>query len=297
VNGSRSLVVNADDFGIGPDTSRGILDLGREGLVTSTVMLVNSPHAEPAVRAWRQNAQKPELGWHPCLTLDRPVLSAGMVPSLVGSDGCFHRLGSFLRRLCLRQIRPAEIVAEYQAQYARFIDLVGRPPLVVNTHHHVQVFPVVSKALAKVLEGRRPAPYVRRVREPWRVLAWVPGARIKRLVLTSLGRLDARRHAAQGLPGNDWLAGVTDPPCVGDPFFLTRWLARMPGRVVELTCHPGYRDDTLLGRDATEGGWQMERRVSEMERLRDPRFLEAVARAGFQLVAPSDLAGKQSRAA
>ena len=34
----RYLVVTADDFGIGPATSRGILDLAGEGLVTATVL-------------------------------------------------------------------------------------------------------------------------------------------------------------------------------------------------------------------------------------------------------------------
>src|SRR5437588_127944 len=44
----RCLVVVADDFGIGPATSRGILDLAAKGLVTGTVLLVNSPYAEEA---------------------------------------------------------------------------------------------------------------------------------------------------------------------------------------------------------------------------------------------------------
>ena len=50
----RFLVVTADDFGIGPATTHGILELALQGRVTATVLLVNSPHAEAAVRAWRQ---------------------------------------------------------------------------------------------------------------------------------------------------------------------------------------------------------------------------------------------------
>src|SRR5262249_60479832 len=82
VDGKRYLIVAADDFGIGPATSQGILDLAVLGRVTATVLLVNSPYAEPAVRAWRQAGQPVELGWHPCLTLDRPVLPPEIVPSL-----------------------------------------------------------------------------------------------------------------------------------------------------------------------------------------------------------------------
>ena len=94
----RYLLVTADDYGIGPETSRGILDLGREGLVTSTVLLVTSPHASAAVQAWCEAGQPVELGWHPCLTLDRPVLPVDQVPTLVDSEGRFWPLGKFLRR-------------------------------------------------------------------------------------------------------------------------------------------------------------------------------------------------------
>ena len=38
----RRLVVIADDYGIGPDTSAGILELARKGIVTGSVLLVNS---------------------------------------------------------------------------------------------------------------------------------------------------------------------------------------------------------------------------------------------------------------
>src|SRR5205085_8683182 len=134
-----------------------------------------------------------EMGWHPCLTLDRPVLPAGAVPSLVGPDGLFWPLGRLVRRLYRGEVRPAEIEAELRAQYRRFLDLVGTPPPVVNAHHHVQVFPPVGAVLRRVLAGQAPLPYLRRVQEPWSMIGRVPGARPKRAVLTLLGRREARR--------------------------------------------------------------------------------------------------------
>src|SRR5438552_321647 len=144
---TRFLVVIADDFGIGPETSRGILELAQRGAVTGTVLLVNSPHAEADVAAWRRGGGRPQLGWHPCLTLDAPVLPPGRVPSLVGPDGRFWRLGQFLRRLLRRRLRAEEMAAELRAQLRRFHDLVGSAPRLVNAHHHVQVFPPVGPIL------------------------------------------------------------------------------------------------------------------------------------------------------
>jgi predicted glycoside hydrolase/deacetylase ChbG (UPF0249 family) len=263
--------------------------------VTGAVLLVNSPFAEQEVRAWRQAGMPMDLGWHPCLTLDQPILPAGRVPSLVGPDGYFHRLGTLIRRLFLGRIRAAEVAAEFHAQYERYRDLLGRPPAVVNSHHHVQVFRPIGKILCQVLSQDRPLPYMRRIREPLRALVRVPGARTKRVLLSLLGRWNARRQKRGGFPGNDWLAGITDPPWVADPEFLARWLTRVPGQVVELTCHPGRMDTTLVGRDCTLTDGQLHRRVNEFQLLQQANFKEACRRAGFALVSPSELAHIQRR--
>lgn len=285
----RYLTVIADDYGIGPETSRGILDLARRGAVTGTVLLVHTAHAEADVAAWRRAGPRAELGWHPCLTLDAPVLPAGRVPSLVAPDGRFWRLGQFATRLLRGRIRHEEIEAELRAQLRRFRDLVGAAPGLVNAHHHVHVFSAVGVILERILSEQRPLPYVRRVREPWRLLATVPGARVKRAFLSLLGRRAAPRMARAGFPGSDWHLGITDPPYVADPDFFVRWLRQAPGRVVELCCHPGFFDPTLLGRDCSAGDGHQMRRVREHELLCQPAFVEACRRAGFVLAVPGEL--------
>jgi predicted glycoside hydrolase/deacetylase ChbG (UPF0249 family) len=291
MDASRFLVVTADDYGIGPETSRGVLDLAACGVVSSAVLLVNAPHAADAVRAWRRSGVPLELGWHPNLTLDRPAAGAAAVPSLVGPDGRFFPLGAFVRRLLLGLARPRDLERELAAQYRLFLDLVGRPPTLVNTHQHVAVFPPVGDLLLAVLRRQRARPYFRRVREPWATLRRVPGARPKRLLLNALGRPFARRLERAGYPGNDWLVGVADPDGADDPDFFARWLRWAPGRVVELMCHPGHRDSTLVGRDcAAPDDGLMRRRPAELALLARPDFLDACRRAGFRLVAPSALA-------
>ena len=284
----RYLIVTADDYGIGPETSRGVLDLALARKVTATVLLVNSPYAEQAVREWTRAGQPMELGWHPCLTLDQPILPPNRVRTLVDSDGRFWSLGHFIRHLVSGHILAVEIEAELRAQYHRFRELTGQFPSVVNTHHHVQVFPPVGQALYQLFDHYFPLPYLRRVRESWATLVNVPGARAKRLFLTTLGRRDARRQDHAGFPGNDWLAGVTDPPCVRDPNFMSRWIAHTPGEVIELTCHPGHFDKTLIGRDCTADDGQLERRQRELELLQSPSFDEACRNARLALIAPRE---------
>src|SRR5262249_45752301 len=106
---TRFLCVIADDYGIGPETSRGILEVAGKGALGGTVVLVNPPYAADAVRCWRQAGAPLEMGWHPCLTLDRPLVPPGRVPSLVGPDGNFWPLGKFLARVALGRVRAAEV--------------------------------------------------------------------------------------------------------------------------------------------------------------------------------------------
>jgi chitin disaccharide deacetylase len=291
MDATRYLVVVADDYGIGPETSRAILELARRGVLGGAVLLVNSPYAADAVRAWRASGVTAELGWHPCLSMDPPCAPAARVPTLIGTNGCLWPLGAFLTRLHSWRIRAAEIAAELEAQFDYFVTLVGRPPALVNAHQHVALFPPVGAILERLLKRRCPTPpYVRRVREPWALLARVPGARPKRALLNVLGRRQGRRLDRAGFPGNDWLAGVTDPKWVTDPAYFRRWLAAVPGHVVELCCHPGHHDPTLVGRDCRSADDPLlRRRVDEMRLLGDPDFPLAVRDAGFVPIPPSDL--------
>src|SRR5947209_2079408 len=105
MNAARWLVVVADDYGIGPETSRGIVELAQLGVVTGTVLLTNSPHAEDAVRRWRAARPAADLGWHPCLTMDRPLCRVEDVPTLVGPHGRMGPLRWFLPRLLSGRVR------------------------------------------------------------------------------------------------------------------------------------------------------------------------------------------------
>lgn len=280
----RYLLITADDFGIGPSTNRGILELASLGLVTSTVLLVNSPYAEDGVERWKQSGSKLELGWHPCLTLDGPVSPVGQIPSLVDAEGKFFPLGKFVKRLVLGRVKRGEIRIELTAQYQRFRELVGIEPFNINGHHHIHQFRKVGKVLIDVMKDLNPKPFLRRGWEFRSTLERVPGVRKKRWVLRTLGAIAAKRQRKAGFPGNDELLGITDPQFVSDPDFFPRWLHHSRGRFAELMVHPGYFDETISGRDGSVADGQLQRRAVELVRLKDPCFREAVNAAGFELV-------------
>jgi predicted glycoside hydrolase/deacetylase ChbG (UPF0249 family) len=287
---TRYLIVTADDFGIGPPTSKGILGLAQLGRLTTSVLLVNSPYAEESIAAWRCEGEPIDLGWHACLTLDRPVSPPRKVPSLVDADGRFRPLAPFLKRVALGLVRRDDVRREFQAQCERFIELTGRPPAIVNSHHHIHAIRMIGRELAGVSARFENRPFVRRVREPWRKIASIPGARGKRILLNLIGSGEARRLDRRGYPGADWLAGVSDCRTSYDPELIVDWLSNIPGRNVEWACHPGEFDPTLAGRDGDLDDGSLEWRVNELAMLADDRFVAACRRAGFVVASPSILA-------
>src|SRR5689334_19016665 len=90
----RPLTIVADDYGIGRETSRGILDLALGGRATAALLIPNAPDAHRAARAWLAAEPPADLGWHANLTIDRPILPPARVPSLVRADGTFWPLRS-----------------------------------------------------------------------------------------------------------------------------------------------------------------------------------------------------------
>ena len=286
MNTSRALIVIADDFGIGPQTTRGILELAASGVLSGTVLLVNSPYAESAIASWRAAGRPLELGWHPCLTMDQPIAPIDRVRSLVNGTGQMWPLGRFLVRLTLGLVKPDHLRIELQAQYERFIALTGHAPTLVNSHQHVALFGPVGVILREVLRSQPTRPYLRRVCEPMRTLCRVPGAWIKRLGLSTLGRIQSRAQDREGFPGANWLAGITDPAWIKDPTFFKRWLNTITGPSVELMVHPGYLDETLIGRDCGADDGLLQRRVDELDLLTQPSFLDDCRAAGFHIVSP-----------
>lgn len=293
---ARLLLVTADDYGIGPETSRGILDLAKTGKISATALIVNTADSQFAVAAWRKAGRPLELGWHPNLTLDRPLLPPNRIPSLVDSRGQFWNLGRFLLRAQLGRIRHEDVVAELTAQCERYGELVGALPRLVNSHQHVAAFGPVGAALLEVLDQKKARPFIRRIGEPAATLWRVPGARCKRLILSWHGRSLARLCRERGYPGCDVMIGITNPSNVFDDSYFARWLDTTPGERVELMCHPGHEDATLIGRDCP-AGIGIQRRVREMELMQRPDFLASLRLAGFRVATIDDFVPGASRLA
>lgn len=128
----KQLIVNADDYNLTPGVCRGILAAHQEGVVTSTTFMVNLPGARASAHLAGKN---PELGvgLHLNLTKGKPVSPREKVPSLVQENGEFipHKLHPQSR------LSREEILLEWEAQLQKFIELMGKAPSHLDSHHHI----------------------------------------------------------------------------------------------------------------------------------------------------------------
>jgi len=144
----RRIIVNADDFGLCGDVTRGILDAHANGQVSSTTLMVNAPGTDEAVEA-AQRHPRLGVGLHFNLTEGRPLAD---VPSLVDGSGRFLLRGELVRRCLRRSVDPADVTREFGAQLARIHDL-GIVPTHVDSHQHVHMAPWILRGMAPVLAG------------------------------------------------------------------------------------------------------------------------------------------------
>jgi predicted glycoside hydrolase/deacetylase ChbG (UPF0249 family) len=208
---TRRLIVNADDFGLTRGVSEGILAAHRHGIVTSTTALVTSGIDADLVARARGSALG--IGLHVNLTLGRPLTRGA---SLVDEGGRFVRDA---RRAAARA-RAGEVDAEVAAQVARFVDLFGRPPTHLDTHHHVGLHPPVRESVLAA---------ARRLGVPVR----------------SQDAMARARARIAGLRTPDHFFGESGPDAYWTPARTLAHLRALPPGVSEFMAHPGWFDDDL----------------------------------------------------
>jgi predicted glycoside hydrolase/deacetylase ChbG (UPF0249 family) len=233
--GEIRLVVNADDFGMSPAISRGILRAHREGIVTSTSLLGTTPDL-PGARAMLAEAPTLGVGVHLALCGGRPVAHPDSIPSLLTPEGKLPARGQeFIAAWAKGRIIPAEVERELDAQVAR-VRAAGIAIDHLDTHHHLGFLPVVGRAVEAVARRHGIAGIRSAVERP--TLAWVTDPRrgLEAGVITlsawlTRRQLGARRHGPQS-----W--GYVESGHLDDIRIL-EIIGRLGPGPHELICHPG----------------------------------------------------------
>jgi predicted glycoside hydrolase/deacetylase ChbG (UPF0249 family) len=246
-----ALIVTADDFGIGLETSRGIIRAHLHGPVTATsLMVVTGDHARASIPLLA-DAPDLDVGLHLVLTRcgEKPIL-APRSSGLVDRDGEFFTNGQLWIRAFTNRLDRNGIADEIAAQADLFHRLVGRPPDYVDGHHHSHQLPTICEALMDVM-NQNLLPRVTRVTpEAGSIRQQVKTVKLKRTAAHLLGKIAAKKFARNKVWTNDSFFGMLGPADLHRPFPWDEYLAALPetGKI-EWVVHPGLPDPTLAGRD------------------------------------------------
>jgi predicted glycoside hydrolase/deacetylase ChbG (UPF0249 family) len=267
-----ALVVTADDFGIGLQTSRGIVLAHQKGPVTATsMMVVTGDHARASVPLLAE-APNLDLGLHLVLTnCGHKPLVAKASSGLVDRDGLFLSNGRLWMRAWSGRLNKAAVGEEIAAQGELFRQLIGRRPSYVDGHHHAHQLPIIREALIEVMSKGLLPPVTRVTIEPPGWIRHVASVRSRRRAAHLLGNRASSRFAKAGIKANDFYFGMLGAADLRRDFPWESYLKQMPTLgMLEWIVHPGLHDETLTGRDE----YRTER-ARELECLTSPAGMAA----------------------
>jgi chitin disaccharide deacetylase len=281
----RFLIVNADDFGLGPGINAGIARAATEGILTSVSVMANGPALAEALAllpAWPHVSP----GAHLALVGGRPVCPPEAVASLVDREGRFPAgYRELVQRFLRGGVRPSEVYREWSAQ-ARLLRERGVTLTHLDGHQHLHVLPGLLPVAVRVareegieavrlpLERRPPSMSRRQERaEPSGGKRPLEERLLRAAALLARGAL---RRA--GLWSPDQFVGFADSGRMTTAA-LARHLENLLPGVTELMTHPGLEDPTARPYFPRPYQWE-----EEVAALTDPAIHDRLERLGIERV-------------
>ncbi len=245
----RYIVFNADDFGLTNGVTAAIVEAIQAGCLGATTAMAAVPGSLDRIAKWAPKIPG-RIGAHLQLTTGRPVLGPKRVRSLVDAGGNFPA-----SKIALHGARFDEIVDEWHAQiYA--LRSAGVEITHIDTHHHVHKFPHVFSAYLEIARH-------------YRLIARSLNARMT-FVLRGCGVPCVERTLT------DWFG--SDLTVEGLMELIEDGTRDLPtGSTVEVMCHPGRTDMSLL--KVSKYGYEREQ---ELDVLTDLALLGRMESKAFR---------------
>lgn len=280
----KRLIINADGYGFTYGNNRGILEVLVAGVVRSISVNSNFPAVEE-IKLVAERFPDVSTGIHLNLSVGKPVCDPAEISSLVDESGHFW-YRQFPKKALLGKLRTGHIRKELHAQIER-LKSFGIKISHWDSHQDRHLYPPFFKAALEVAAKHN----IKKMRNHRRWLySDQADATRKRLRfhLTHPRRFASflycralmRYAKARGMQMADYFLspgagyGGREKPDTWRKIFQF-----LPAGTSEVTCHPGYPDETLR-----EYATMIDNRVKEVEALRDKSLLQAAKDFGVELI-------------
>ena len=250
------FVIRADDLGYSEAVNYGIAKTVKEGLIRSVGVMPNMPWVQHGIDLLK--GENVCLGQHTNICLGKPCADPALIPSLLDENGELKSSRSYREAWKKGESFTVleEMVLEIEAQYQRFVSIVGRDPAYFEGH--------------AVLSGH--------LKEGLGIVAKKHGLKWN----------DMFPGDAVGTFGKSPVAAC-DMKCMETDYDPADTLKEavlharqdMPNVFV---CHPGYVDEYLLKNSSLTIN-----RTREVTMLCDPEMRKWLAKQGVELITYDDI--------
>jgi chitin disaccharide deacetylase len=272
----KSLIVNGDDFGFSREVNAGIIRAHREGILTSTSLMVAEAARDEAAALAKENPAL-DVGLHLVVCMGRSVLPAAEIAPVVDAHGRFgnNAVLSGLRYFFTPGIRE-KLKAECRAQIELHLKLIGYLNH-LDGHLNFHVHPALAEIVVELAAEYR-IPRIRLPSEPiFTSLAIsrdrVAGKLVEAAIFRTLSRRTRTMAAARGIQSTDRLFGLYQTGHVTESY-VAGVMERLPDGLTEIYFHPAMD----IGGTPPAPASQRETEVLVSERVRN-----AIAAHGIRL--------------
>lgn len=240
----KLLVVNADDYGLTPSVSTGILKAHKNGIVTSTSVIANGIDIERSLK-WLKNFPNLGVGVHLTLVDQlRSVTPEHKVNSLLVNSKFRKNWRHFAMDWFLKKISRIQIELEFSSQIQYLLDR-GFQIYHLDSHQYLHLLPGMPDIILSLV-CKFKIPFIR-----------VPKRHIRGPIAVYMNHLGNRyHHYHQNIQVSESL-GFEDTGKMKKEkiIYLLKKLSDSPNDLVDLTVHPSL----LKGRNSHLFKWNRNR--------------------------------------
>lgn len=220
------LIVNADDFGLSKGVNLGIIEAHRNGIVTSTTLMVTMNEVEDALELAKKYPNL-GIGLHLNCTLGKPLTPCF---SLIKENGEFYKPKENPNQ---ENFKEEEFYQEFLAQYELFVQLTKKKPTHIDSHLYAhQKYAKAKSAALRLAKEKEVA--IRDAEVPYYEMAHFIGS-------FKCNEKITEQQALQIIIGTE------------------SEILKYP--IVELMCHPAYLDQYLYETSSYHLGRMKELRI------------------------------------
>jgi hopanoid biosynthesis associated protein HpnK len=280
----KSLIVNGDDFGYSREVNAGIIRAHREGILTSTSLMVAETARDEAAALAKENPAL-DVGLHLVVCMGRSVLPASEIAPVVDALGRFgnNAVSCGLKYFFTPGIRE-KLKAECRAQIELHLKLIGYLNH-IDGHLNFHVHPALADVVVELAHEYK-VPSFRIPSEPiFTTLAIsrerLAGKLIEAAIFRTLSRRARKMATERGIMSSDWLFGLHQTGHITEDYVLGV-MERLPDGLGEIYFHPAMDIGGVPPPPASQ---------RETEVLTSARVRETIASRGIRLTTFREAAG------